>query len=133
MPYQPFWKIAKMALFYPIMKIKKILGQMYSFDVVNNSPLWFFFHKVPLAPSMCLFKWIKVDKLDDLKIGSRDFKNSFYFGIVWFPSIPGMCQKLCLVKRPFRSRPRQCALSVEVSICSKNLIFDRMENKTEIY
>ena len=28
-----------MALFNPCMKIKKNLGQMYSFDVVNNSPL----------------------------------------------------------------------------------------------
>ena len=41
-----------------------------------------FFQKVPLAPSMSLFMWIKVDKLDFLKIGSRDFKNPFYFGIV---------------------------------------------------
>jgi hypothetical protein len=40
--FPKFWK---MALFYPCMKIKKILGQMYSFDVVNNSPLWFFFIK----------------------------------------------------------------------------------------
>ena len=35
---------------------------MYSFEVVNNSPLDLFFHKVLLAPSKCLFKWIKVDK-----------------------------------------------------------------------
>ena len=41
-----------------------------------------FFQKVPLAPSMCLFTWITVDKYDFLKMGSRDFKNSFYFGIV---------------------------------------------------
>ena len=41
-----------------------------------------FFQKVPLAQSMCLSMWIKVDKQDFLKIGSRDFKNSFYFGIV---------------------------------------------------
>ena len=41
-------------------------------------------------------------------MGSRDFKNSFYFGIVQLPSIPGMCQKLRLVKRPFKSSPRQC-------------------------
>ena len=25
-------------------------------------------------------------------------------------TLPGMCQKLRLVKRPFRSRPRQCGL-----------------------
>ena len=49
-----------MALFYPCVQIKTFLGQMYSFDVGKNSPLRFF-QKVPLAPSMCLFKWIKVE------------------------------------------------------------------------
>ena len=34
---------------------KKNWGQMYSFEVVNNSPLL-------LAPFNCLFKWIKVDR-----------------------------------------------------------------------
>ena len=38
--FPEFSKIAKMALFYPCMQIKKILDQMYSFDVVNNNPLW---------------------------------------------------------------------------------------------
>ena len=37
-----FSKIAKMGLFYLCMKIKKMLDQMYSFDLVNNSLLWFF-------------------------------------------------------------------------------------------
>ena len=41
-PYQHFWKIAKMALFYLCMEIKNFLDQTYSFDVVNISPLWFF-------------------------------------------------------------------------------------------
>ena len=40
------------------------------------------FQKVPLASSKCFFKQIKVDKWHFLKMGSRDFKNSFYFGIV---------------------------------------------------
>ena len=53
-------KKADMALFNLCMEIKKCLGQMYSFEVVNNSQL--FIHKVLLAPSKCLFKWIKVDK-----------------------------------------------------------------------
>ena len=35
---------------------------MYSFEVVNNSLFWKFFHEVILALSMCLFMWIKVDK-----------------------------------------------------------------------
>ena len=39
------------------------------------------FHKVLLAPSKCLFKWIKVDKSDYLKKRLHDFKDSFYFGI----------------------------------------------------
>ena len=38
--------------------------------------------KMILAPSKCLFKWIKGDKKDYLKKRPRDFKNSFYFGIV---------------------------------------------------
>ena len=50
---------------------------------------YIFFHKVLLAPSKCLFKWIKMDKLDYLKKGSRHFKNSFYFGIKKVPSMPG--------------------------------------------
>ena len=69
-------------------------------------------HKVPLALSKCLSMWIKVDKYDYLKISSRDFKNSFYFGIVSVPSIPGMHQKLCLVFWPFRSRSKQCEIDV---------------------
>ena len=36
---------------------------MYSFEVVNNSQLYFF-HKLLLAPSKCLFKWIKVSNSD---------------------------------------------------------------------
>ena len=47
---------------------------------------------------------------DYLKIGSCDFKNSFYFGIMYFPSVPGMDQNLRMVKRPFRSRSTQCEL-----------------------
>ena len=71
----------------------KILDQMYSFELVNNSlHIIFFFHKVLLASSKCLFWWIKVDKLDYLKIRPRDFKNSFYFGIVEVSSMPGMRQ-----------------------------------------
>ena len=88
-----------MALFYPCMKIKNFLGQMPLFEVLRN---------MSLAPSMCLLMWIKVDKQDFLTIGSRDFKNSFHFGIVQFPSKPGMRQKLRLVKRPFRTRSKQC-------------------------
>ena len=40
--FSEFSKLAKMALFYPCMKIKNFFGQMYSFDVVNKSPLLFF-------------------------------------------------------------------------------------------
>ena len=50
----------------------------------------------------------KADKWDYLKKGSCDFKNSFYFRMEKVPSIPGMCQKLRLVIRPFRSRSKQC-------------------------
>ena len=49
-----------------------------------------------------------MDKLDCLKKGSRDFKNSFYFGIEYVPSMPGTHQKLCLVFTSFRSRSKQC-------------------------
>ena len=38
-PFWQFFRKADMALFNPCMKIKKILGQMYLFEVVNNSPL----------------------------------------------------------------------------------------------
>ena len=68
-------------------------------------PFYDFIQNMALAPSMCLFKWIKMDRLDYLKIGSRDFKKSFYFLIV-----PGMHQTLRLVKRPFRSRSKQCVI-----------------------
>jgi hypothetical protein len=91
---------------------------MYPFEVVKTIVHYDFFHKVPLAPSMCLFKWIKVDKLDYLKIGSSDFKNYFYFRMVSYPSIPGMRQKLRLVKRPFRSRSKQ---SDYLSLLSKTV------------
>ena len=67
-----------MALFYSCMKIKNFLGQMPLFEV----PFSNFIQNMSLAPSMCLFTWIKVDKLDFLKIGSCYFKNSFNFGIV---------------------------------------------------
>ena len=67
-----------MALFYPCMKIKKNWDQMYSFDVVNNSPLSFF----SKSASGSVHVLIYVDKKDYLKIGLRDFKNYFNFGIV---------------------------------------------------
>ena len=35
--------------------------------------------KVPLAPSKCLSKWIKVDKWDYIKKGSQIFFFSFIF------------------------------------------------------
>ena len=41
-PFWQFFRKADMALFNPCMKIKNSLDQMYSFDVVNNSPL----HKI---------------------------------------------------------------------------------------
>ena len=80
-----------MALFYPCMKIKNFLDQMYSSEVLNNT-LLYFFQKVLLAPSKCLFRWIKVDKLDYLKNRPCDFKNSFLGGIVEVSSMPGMGQ-----------------------------------------
>ena len=40
-----------------------------------------FIHKVPLAPSKCLSKWIKMDKWDYFQNGSRDF---FLFYILIF-------------------------------------------------
>ena len=77
----PLWHADVLNGWSPCIKIKKIWGQMYSFEVVDNRPLYIF-HKVLLAPSKCLSKGIKVDKLDYLKSHPRDFKNSFYFGIV---------------------------------------------------
>ena len=67
-----------------------------------------FVHEVLLALSMCLFRWIKVDKQEYLKKGSCNFKNYFYFGIEKVASMPGTCQKLRLVFQPFRSRSKQC-------------------------
>ena len=43
-----------------------------------------FIPKVPLAPSKCLSKWIKLDKLDHFQNGSQDFFLSFLF---WFSFI----------------------------------------------
>jgi len=40
-----------------------------------------FIHKVPLAPSKCLSKWMKVDKWDNFQNGSLKFFFSFIF---WF-------------------------------------------------
>jgi hypothetical protein len=57
-------KNAILAIFENSEKLPNFLpmhSKMYSFDAVNNSPLWFL-HKVPQAPSMCLFMWIKMDK-----------------------------------------------------------------------
>ena len=99
--FQNFQKLPKWHFFTHAWKSKFFWAKCqvpFSDFIQNMSP----------APSICLFAWIKVDKLDFLKIGSRDFKNSFHFGIVWFPSIPGMCQKLRLVFWPFRFRSKQC-------------------------
>ena len=54
------------------------LDQMTSLDVIN------FLHKVPLAPSKCLSKWIKVDKWDYFQNGSQDFFFSFLFSLLIF-------------------------------------------------
>jgi hypothetical protein len=37
-PFWQFFRKADIALFNPCMKIKKIWGKMYSFEVINNSP-----------------------------------------------------------------------------------------------
>ena len=57
MPYQPFWKIAKMALFYPCMKFEFFWGQMILFKVVKNN---LFIKCLWLCPSAYLSgnKWI---------------------------------------------------------------------------
>ena len=41
-----------------------------------------FIPKVPLAPSKCLSKWIKVDKWDYFQNGSQDFFFSFLFSLL---------------------------------------------------
>ena len=110
----PFWQLLKIlkncqnGTFLPMHENQKFFGPNYFIWSAMKVPFYDFIQNVALAPSMCSFKWIKMDKFDYLKIGSRDFKNSFYFGIVWFSSKPGMCQKLRLVKRPFNFRLRQC-------------------------
>ena len=51
----PLWKIAKMALFNPCMELKKILGQMSSFDALWKCHLVIFSQKCPkLCPSAFL-------------------------------------------------------------------------------
>ena len=56
-----FWKIAKMALFYPCMKIKIFLGQMTLFEVLRKCHL-VTLSKIclPLRPCAysCGYKWI---------------------------------------------------------------------------
>ena len=42
--------------------IKKFGGQMDLFDVAKNIFSVKLIHKVPLTPSMWLFRWIKEDK-----------------------------------------------------------------------
>ena len=44
-------------------------------------PLVNFIHKVPLAPSNCLSKWIKLDKWDYFQNGSQDFIFQFSISI----------------------------------------------------
>ena len=57
-----FWKIAKMALFYPCMKIKFFFGPNAFIWSAKKVPFSDFIQNMSLAPSMCLFTWIKVDK-----------------------------------------------------------------------
>ena len=63
-----------MALFNPCMKFKKKIGPNYFILRAMNSAFSEFIQNMYQAPSKCLFKWIKVDKLDF-------FKNSFCFGV----------------------------------------------------
>ena len=46
-PYQPHWKIAKMALFNPCMEFQIFLGQMSSFDALWKCHLVIFSQKCP--------------------------------------------------------------------------------------
>ena len=52
----PFWKIAKMALH------EIIFGPNAFFWSAKKVPFSDFIQNMSLAPSMCLFMWIKVDK-----------------------------------------------------------------------
>ena len=104
-------------LFNPYIKNGFFLDQMYSFEVVNKidrkqqSFMKFIHKKVLMAQSKCLFKWIKVDKQDYLKKRPHDFKNSFYFGILQVPSMPGMHQQKWLVFWSFKLTSKQCDLT----------------------
>ena len=64
-PFGQFFRKADKAFFNLCIKIicnNVKLGQMYLFEVVNNSQLYIFFQKVLFAPSKCLSKWIKMDE-----------------------------------------------------------------------
>ena len=89
-----------------------------------------FFYKVPIASSKCSFMWIKVDKQDYFKISLRNFKNSFYFGIVKVSRIPGMHYKLRLVIWPFRSRSKLCESNLNL-VTPQNSNINTFESKVK--
>ena len=66
MPFWQFFRKADMALFNPCMKIKKFGGQMYAFEVVNNSPLYKFFIKCFWLPPSDYLKSIRTYSNIDL-------------------------------------------------------------------
>ena len=65
------------------MKVNFFLAQMTSFEVVKNSPLTIFFHKVPLAPSKWLSRWIKMDKWDYFHFCIQDFFFLFSISVLF--------------------------------------------------
>ena len=79
----PFWKIAKMAFFYPWMKFENFLGPNDFIWSAMKVPFCDFIQNVFQAPSMCISMWIKVNKWNYLKNPSQEFKNSFCFRFLW--------------------------------------------------
>ena len=64
-----------------------------------------FIHKVPLAPSKCLSKWIKVDKWDNFQNSSLKKKILFYISIFIYRAeilkIVGFLVEMMTPKSPF--------------------------------
>ena len=103
MPYQPFWKIAKMGLFYLCMKIKKKLGQMPLFEVLWKC------HSVTLSkiclslrPSAYPSGWKWIDEIIS-KIPRRNQKNIFVYG--FYESLERLNWKAKLHRGPISLGP----------------------------
>ena len=88
-PLWQFFHSAKNGTSVPVHEIQKFFWPKDFFWGIMKVPYTKNIHNLFQGPPNLGFRTVKVQIETFLKKDSRDFKNSFYLGFLWIPSMPG--------------------------------------------